>query len=37
VYGVKGREILAGANVDPADVLTGISEYQASLIKYYTR
>jgi len=37
VYGVKGREILAGANVDPANVLTGISEYQASLIKYYTR
>jgi len=37
VYGVKGREILAGANIDPANVLTGISEYQASLIKYYAR
>jgi lipid-binding SYLF domain-containing protein len=37
VYGVKGREVLAGAKIDPANVLAGIPEYQATLIKYYGR
>ena len=37
VYGVKGREILAGAKIDPANVVSGIPEYQATLMKYYGR
>jgi len=37
VYGIKGREVLAGANIDPANVLSGIPEYQATLVKYYGR
>jgi lipid-binding SYLF domain-containing protein len=37
VYGVKGREVLAGAQIDPAKILSGIPEYQATLIKYYSR
>jgi lipid-binding SYLF domain-containing protein len=37
VYGVKGREVLAGAKIDPANVLSGIPEYQATLVKYYGR
>ena len=37
VYGVKGREVLAGAKIDPANVLSGIPEYQAMLVKYYGR
>jgi lipid-binding SYLF domain-containing protein len=36
VYGVKGREVLAGANLDAAKVLEGISAYQEALIKHYT-
>ena len=37
VYGVKGREVLAGANLDAAKVLEGISAYQEALIKHYPR
>ena len=37
VYGVKGREVLAGAKIDPANVLSGIPDYQATLMKYYGR
>jgi lipid-binding SYLF domain-containing protein len=37
VYGVKGRAVLAGAKIDPANVLSGIPEYQATLMKYYGR
>ena len=37
VYGVKGREVLAGAKIDPANVLSGIPQYQATLMKYYGR
>ena len=37
VYGVKGREVLAGAKIDPANVLSGIPEYQSTLMKYYSR
>jgi len=37
VYGVKGREVLAGAKIDPANILSGIPEYQATLVKYYRR
>ena len=37
VYGVKGREVLAGAKIDPANVVSGIPEYQATLMKYYGR
>jgi lipid-binding SYLF domain-containing protein len=37
VYGLKGREVLAGANVDTARLLEGISDYQEALIKHYSR
>jgi lipid-binding SYLF domain-containing protein len=37
VYGIKGREVLAGAKVDPANVLAGIPAYQEALTKYYPR
>lgn len=37
VYGIKGREVLAGASLDPANVLTGISAYRDALVKYYAR
>ena len=37
IYGMKGREVLAGANLDTAKVLEGISAYQEALIKYYSR
>ncbi|HEV8366989.1 MAG TPA: hypothetical protein VGQ39_03470 [Pyrinomonadaceae bacterium] len=37
VYGIKGREVLAGANVNPANVLAGIPAYQEALLKYYGR
>ncbi len=37
VYGIKGREVLAGANLDTAKVLEGISVYQEALTKYYSR
>jgi lipid-binding SYLF domain-containing protein len=37
VYGIKGREVLAGANLDPATVLAGIPTFQEALVKYYSR
>lgn len=37
VYGVKGREVLAGKPIDPATVLPGIASFQDALIKYYAR
>lgn len=37
VYGLKGREVLAGASVDTAKVLEGISVYQEALVKHYSR
>jgi lipid-binding SYLF domain-containing protein len=37
VYGMKGREVLAGANVDPTNILAGIPAYQEALMKYYGR
>ena len=37
IYGVKGREVLAGANLDSTKVLQGIGVYQEALIKYYSR
>lgn len=37
VYGIKGREVLAGANVDTTKVLEGISAYQQVLIEHYSR
>jgi lipid-binding SYLF domain-containing protein len=37
VYGMKGRDVLAGANLDTAKVLEGISAYQEALVKYYSR
>ena len=35
LYGVKGREVLAGKKVDTALLPTGIPAYQAALQKYY--
>jgi hypothetical protein len=35
VYGLKGREVLAGKRIDPAVVIPGISSYRDALIKYY--
>jgi len=37
VYGMKGREVLAGTTVDPTKVIPGISAYQEALTKYYSR
>ena len=37
VYGMKGREVLTGKQIDPAVVLTGISAYRDALIKHYGR
>ena len=37
VYGMKGREVLTGKQIDPAVVLTGISAYRDALIKHYKR
>lgn len=37
VYGMKGREVLTGKQIDPAVVLTGISAYRDALIKHYRR
>ena len=34
VYGMKGREVLTGKKVDPANLPAGISAYQESLQKY---
>ena len=37
LYGIKGREVLGGGVVNPANVLEGIPAYQAALTKYYSR
>ena len=37
LYGIKGREILAGKNVDPASLPSGIPAFQEALQKYYPR
>jgi lipid-binding SYLF domain-containing protein len=37
VYGMKGREVLAGANLDSTKILGGISAYQEALTKHYSR
>jgi len=37
VYGMKGREILTGKQINPASVLTGISAYRDALTKYFAR
>jgi lipid-binding SYLF domain-containing protein len=37
VYGMKGREVLAGKEVDSSTVPTGISAYQEALEKYFPR
>jgi lipid-binding SYLF domain-containing protein len=37
VYGMKGREVLAGRQIDPATVLPGITSFQDALTKYYAR
>lgn len=37
VYGMKGREVLTGNQIDPAVVLTGITAYRDALIKHYGR
>lgn len=35
IYGMKGREVLAGKKVDTGSLLSGISAYQEALQKYY--
>jgi lipid-binding SYLF domain-containing protein len=37
VYGIKGREVLAGEAVNQENILEGIAAYQAALTKYYSR
>lgn len=37
VYGMKGREVLTGKQIDPAAVVTGMSAYRDALIKHYGR
>lgn len=37
VYGIKGREVLLGKQVDTAVVLPGISAYRDALTKYFSR
>lgn len=37
VYGIKGREVLAGNQIDPATVIPGISSFTDALTKYYSR
>ena len=36
VYGIKGREVLAGTQIDPATVIPGISSFTDALRKYYS-
>lgn len=35
MYGIKGREVLAGGKIDPSTVPAGISAFQEALAKYY--
>ena len=37
VYGMKGREVLTGKQIDPATIVTGMSAYRDSLTKHYGR
>ncbi|MEP6820088.1 MAG: hypothetical protein ABJA18_11185 [bacterium] len=37
MYGMKGREVLAGKKIDPATVPNGIAAYQEALVKYFPR
>ena len=37
VYGMKGREVLSGKQVDPALHIQGISAYSDALTKYFGR
>jgi len=37
LYGLKGREVLAGNKTDPASLPAGISAFQEALQKYYRR
>jgi hypothetical protein len=37
LYGMKGREVLAGQKVDPATLPSGISAYQEALTKHYAK
>lgn len=37
LYGVKGREVLAGKKIDPTSVLPGIPAFPEALAKYYGR
>jgi lipid-binding SYLF domain-containing protein len=37
LYGMKGREVLAGNKTDPASLPAGISSFQESLQKYFRR
>ena len=37
MYGMKGREVLAGKKIDPSTVPTGIAAYQEALVKYFPR
>ena len=37
VYGIKGREVLAGKAIDASKVPTGIAAFQAALAKYHNR
>lgn len=36
IYGVKGREVLAGKAIDPASILAGIPAFQEALVKHYS-
>jgi len=35
LYGIKGREVLAGKKIDPATVPAGISAFQEALMKHF--
>jgi hypothetical protein len=37
VYGMKGREVLAGKQIDPSTVVPGITSFQDALTKYFAR
>jgi len=37
VYGMKGREVLSGKQIDPSTVIPGIPAFQEALAKHYNR
>ncbi len=37
LYGIKGREVLAGQKIDPQTLPAGISTFQEALTKYYAK